>query len=149
MSFLLKAIVICGLVAGLTTPAFAAEEKSAGKGAKGKQTEGRNVIKTVSKEITGQVSAISKNFIAVVYQANKNNEYEMGLYIEGVPELERVKDFAQIQAGDTVTVVYDEATEKDEEDKEFARHVARKIIFVRKAPPPPETEVLVSEEDDG
>jgi hypothetical protein len=154
MNFLGKAIVICGLIAGLAVPTFADEGKSAGKSEKSvkaekseKKAEGRNVIKTESKEITGQVSAISKDYIAVIYQTGKNSENEMGIYIEGFPKLERVKDFAQIQAGDTVTVEYDVATEKDKDDNESARHVVKKIIFVKKAPPPPpETDVMISDE---
>lgn len=162
MNFLMKAIVICGLIAGLAVPAFAAEERStaeeamaeksekadnAQKAEKNNDEERRNVIKTELKEITGQVSAISKDYIAVIYQTGKNSENEMGIYIEGFPKLERVKDFAQIQAGDTVTVEYDVATEKDKDDNESARHVVKKIIFVKKAPPPPpETDVMISDE---
>ena len=153
MNALMKLIVIGALVFGLSAPVFAAkdEDKSKSekqeKSAKKDKTEARNVIKTELKEITGQVSAISKDYIAVIYQTGKNSENEMGIYIEGIPELERVKDFAQIQAGDTVTVEYEKVSEKDKEDNEFARHVVKKIIFVKKAPPPPpETTVLTSDE---
>ena len=150
----LKVILILGIAFGLTVPAFAAESKSANKSEKNvkaekieKKAEGRNVIKTEAKEITGQVSAISKDYIAVIYQTGKNTENEMGIYIEGIPELERVKDFGQIQSGDTVTVEYAVATERDKDDNEFARHMVKKIIFVKKAPPPPpETDVMISDE---
>lgn len=147
----LKTLLILSLITGLAIPASAAKEKASGKEQKSEskqeKAEGRNVIKTEAKEITGQVSAISKNFIAVIYQTNKNSESEMGIYIEGAPQLEHVKDLSQIQAGDTVTVHYDKVSEKDADDKEFARHVVKKIIFVKKAPPPPpETDVMISDE---
>ena len=173
MNVLIKLMIVCALIFGLSIPVFAAKdedksaksekqeksvakETNAGKSEKGgaaetadkkENNEGRNVIKTELKEITGQVSAISKDYVAVIYQTGKNSENEMGIYIEGTPELERVKDLGQIQAGDTVTVEYDKVSEKDKEDNEFARHVVKKIIFVKKAPPPPpETNVLTSEE---
>ena len=163
-------ILILGIAVGLTVPAFAAEEKSSGKVGKtvvkeeakiqksetsdktqkvdkSESKEERSVIKTESKEITGQVSAISKDYIGVIYQTGKNSENEMGIYIEGAPQLERVKDLTQIQAGDTVTVEYEKVSEKDKQDNEFARHVVKKIIFVKKAPPPPpETDVMISDE---
>ena len=157
----MKAIVICGLIAGLAVPAFAEERSTAEeamaeeereadnaqKAEKNNDEERRNVIKTESKEITGQVSAISKDYIGVIYQTGKNSENEMGIYIEGAPQLERVKDLTQIQAGDTVTVEYEKVSEKDKQDNEFARHVVKKIIFVKKAPPPPpETDVMISDE---
>lgn len=148
-------ILILGIAFGLTVPAFAAEDKSSTKSEKQKNSqddmrgseEERTIIKTEAKEITGQVSAIDKNFIAVIYQTGKNSENEMGIYIEGAPQLERVKDLTQIQAGDTVTVEYEKVSEKDKEDNEFARHMVKKIIFVKKAPPPPpETDVMMSDE---
>ncbi len=150
-----KMILILGIAFGLTVPAFAAEDKSSTKSEKQKNSqddmrgseEERTIIKTEAKEITGQVSAIDKNFIAVIYQTGKNSENEMGIYIEGAPQLERVKDLTQIQAGDTVTVEYEKVSEKDKEDNEFARHMVKKIIFVKKAPPPPpETDVMMSDE---
>lgn len=147
-------ILILGIAFGLTVPAFAAEGKSAGKSEKSvkveqseNKAEERNVIRTELKEITGQVSAISKDYIAVIYQTGKNSENERGIYIEGIPALEHVKDLGQIQTGDSVTVEYAVATEKDKDDNESARHVVKKIIFIKKAPPlPPETDVMISDE---
>ncbi len=170
MNFFIKVIMICGLMAGLAVPTFAAEEKSSGKDKEQKSVskqeksdakteaksadgvdktdceEGR-VLRIVEKGVTGQVSGISNDYIGVTYLTSKNKEYEMGIYIKGTPVLEHVTDLEQIQMGDTVTVEYDVVTEKDDNDQETSRHVAKKIIFVRKAPPPPpETTVLTSEE---
>src|SRR3989338_3266578 len=128
-----KIVLVLGLITGLVISGFAAEDKSEAKDEKKENTETRNVIKTVSKEISGQVSAVSKDYIAVVYQTDQNMEYEMGIFIESVPELEHIKNFEQIETGDTVTVEYNEATEKDENDQDFTRHVAQKIIFIKKA----------------
>ena len=83
----------------------------------------------------------------MIYQGEKNIEYEMGIYIEGTPELERVKDLAEIGAGDTVRVQYDKVSEIGEDGKGVARHVAKKIIFVKKAPSPAaEDNTLISDE---
>jgi hypothetical protein len=94
----------------------------------------RNIIRSVPKEITGIVSAISKSYIAVTYLKDNKSEIEMGLLIEKLPQLERVADISQIQLGSTVTVQYDEATEKEENGEEINRHVVRKIVFIKPAP---------------
>ncbi len=108
------------------------------------------VTAVVGKTITGLVSGISKDYIGVIYQDKKNIEYEMGIYIKDASELERVKDFSEIQAGDTVTVQYDEVSTIGEDGQETSRHVAQKIIFVKKAPPPAkESDTLVSDGGEG
>ncbi|GEM_PF-6523896 len=147
MNALMKLILICGLIAGLTVPALAAEDDA--QSGDDVNSEESNVIKSVGKQVTGQVSGISKDYIGIVYQADKNTEREMGVMIKGVPTLERVKELNEIEMGDTVTVEFSEVTEKDENDQEVMKHVATKIIFVKKAPPPPaETTVLTSEESE-
>ena len=95
----------------------------------------KNIIKTVSKEIAGEVTGISKNFIAVAYKREKGVESEMTFAIEGIPNLERIKNLEDIQLQDTVIVGYEESTEIDEEGKEFTRRVAKTIKFVKPAPP--------------
>jgi len=127
--------------------ALAQEEGNSGSANVKEEAKEEVVTSVSSKEITGQVGGISKDYIGVTYLGEKNIEYEMGIYIEGTPELERIKNFAQIQIGDTVTVKYDEVSEMGEDGKEIARHVAKKIIFVKKAPPPaPEKDALISDE---
>lgn len=132
------------LILGFVSLGFAAEEKK-GEAREMAVQDGKDVvIKTDKKEITGEVSAISKNFIAIVYKKDANTEIEMGLFIEGLPKLERIKNFSQIEAGATVTVQYDEVTEQDVEGKERARRVAKKIIFVR--PPPAQLQITEPEQ---
>ena len=116
------------------------EKKSA------QETEQKAPISVVSEKVTGQVSAVSKDFIAVVYQTDKNSENEIGLYIEGTPKIERFQDFEQIEAGDTVTVEYEKISTKDQEGKEFTKHIAKKIILLKKAPPVVETDTMISAE---
>jgi len=69
--------------------------------------------KTVMKEIQGKVSAISNNFIAVVYAENKEkgSEEEIALPIAKDVNLEHVKSLHQIEAGDRVKVQYEEVQE--------------------------------------
>lgn len=138
--------LILGLIAGVTATGFAAEEKSSDREQKSVSKQEKSgaeyVPKTVGKEISGEVTGISKDFIAVMYREEVATgvEYEMGLNIEGVPQLERVTDISQIEVGAMVTVQYEEITERDDQDKEVTKRFARKIILTKTAPPPPPPE---------
>ena len=155
MNVLMRLVLICGLTAGLTLPSWAADEKAkaADEKSSDKKSEAAepavgDVVKTTAEQVTGQVSGIDKHYIGVVYQKNDGSENEMGIFIEGMPQLERVQDLSQIQMGDTVNVQYDVITEKGAGSEDVSRHVAKKITFVKPAPPPPpETTVLTSEEN--
>jgi len=96
----------------------------------------------VMKEVTGEVSAIDKHCIAIVYKRDETGEYELPLTIQEPPSVERIKGFDKIKMGDTVTVKYAQMTEIRADGKEIiGDKFAKTIIFVKPAPPPqPEKE---------
>lgn len=100
----------------------------------------------VIKGISGEVSAISKDFIAIVYRRDeaKGTEEEVALPIAKDVIIEHKKSLSEIGAGDIVNVEFEEVTE--ETDSGFrSKRIAKVISFIRAAPKPkPESSVLVS-----
>lgn len=104
-------------------------------------------IERVVKVISGEVSGISSNFIAVVYGQDEKTSYEMALNIGKDVKLEYIKSLSEIGVGDTVKVTYDAVYKVDKEGKKrLMKNEPKKISFVRKATKAPETEALTSEE---
>lgn len=135
------------LIFGCSTTLFAKDGDTAkGKSdlvSKEKGTTGTREekdAKTLAKEVTGEVSGISNNFIAVVYSRDeaKHSEKEIPLTIEGAPRLEHIGNLSQIKLGDTVTVQYDELIGVREDGKEIVTGRRAKVIkFIRPAPKEP------------
>lgn len=110
------------------------------------QREGTKKIGRVIKGISGEVSAISKDFIAIVFRRDeaKGAEEEIALPIAKDVIIEHKKSLSEIGVGDTVNVEFEEVTEEAAGGSQSKR-VAKVISFVRPAPPPkPELSVLVS-----
>jgi hypothetical protein len=106
----------------------------------------------VMKSVTGEVGGIGHNCIAVVYKHDKvSGDYEIPLTIKEPPDIENVEHLGQIKLGDIVTVKYEQMTETGADGKDIVgEKYARKIIFVRPAPPPkpaPPENALDSEKD--
>jgi hypothetical protein len=108
-----------------------------------KAEEKEEKIATVKKEITGVVSGISNNFIAIEYKVDlkEGMAYEIALNIGKDIKIERKKNLSEISMGDVVTVTYEENLKK-EKDKDSGREkirvmsrVAKVIKFVNKAKP--------------
>lgn len=92
--------------------------------------------KTVAvKELQGEVSGISSNFIAILYGQDKKTSYEMALTLDKDVRIEDRKSLKDIGVGDVVSVSYEETTEtKKQDDKEVTRvmgRVVKKIRFIR------------------
>jgi hypothetical protein len=101
----------------------------------------------VSKQISGEVSGISNNFIAVVYGQDEKTSYEMALNIGKDIKLEHMKSLKEIGVGDKVKVTYDAVYKVDKEGKKrLIKNEPKIISFISKAPKIPETDVLKSEE---
>lgn len=101
--------------------------------------------KAKRKGITGEVSAISKDFIAIVYDRNvgKGSEEEICLPIAKNVIIEHKKSLDQIAVGDTVYVEFDEVSEQTDSG-ERTKRIAGAISFVRAAPKPAKTAMLDS-----
>jgi hypothetical protein len=128
---ILLALSIMGIGLYAIAPAQGEETKKAGK---------------VIKGISGEVSAISKDFIAIVYRrdAARGSEEEIALPIAKGVIVEHKKNLSEIAIGDMVDVEFAEITEETKEGPKSKR-IARVISFVRAAPAPkPESSVLVS-----
>ena len=97
------------------------------------EEEAKKIV--VVKEMQGEVSGISSNFIAIVYGQDKKASYEMALTMDKDVKVEDRKSLKDIGVGDIVSVSYEETTEtKKEGDKDISRVVSRvvkKIRFIR------------------
>lgn len=146
MNFLMKAIVICGLIAGLVVPTFAAEDKSSAKVEKAAVTEEATPAVAAAeapkaeppkeemarKSMTGEVAGISPSFIAVVYDKDDKSAYEMALNLDPKVKIVGKKNINEIRVGDTVTVSYDERFQKDEKgDTRINGRKVTAISFIR------------------
>lgn len=125
-------VIICGMV-------YAEEEKKV------------TVVRAVSNEVEGEVSAVSKDYIAVVYNRDmeKGIEDEMSFPVDGSVVLEHLKNLSQIAPGDLVRITFDEETVR-EEGKEVSRRKPKKLSFIRQAvkKPAPAQEPSQEEEDE-
>lgn len=144
--------VIMILALGLTSAGFAETINEVKKEAKGDKEEITDL--SVMKEIEGEVSAVDKHGIAVVYSKDLEKGVESEIYIP--LEKENIKmvhkrNIEDIQVGDTVKVEYEIVTEETKEGQS-SKFEARTVTFLRAAqkkplpPEPPETE---DESDEG
>jgi len=127
MGLKIKNGVAVFLVLALTASGFAQEAKKS----------------TVEKTVSGEVSGISPNFIAIIYGQDKKTSYEMALPIDKNTKVERKDSLKEIGAGDTVSVKYEEITQAHKEktqkgkEKEVTKtlgRLAKVITFVKAAP---------------
>jgi preprotein translocase subunit YajC len=129
---IIKFGLVVVLVLGLAPLSFAQENK------KEEITK-----KTTAKEISGEVSGISSNFIAIVYGQNSKTSFEMALIIDKDTKVEHKKSLKEIKPGDTVSVRYEENTETYKEETKkgekkdvtrLLRRIVKTVDFVRAAP---------------
>jgi hypothetical protein len=102
---------------------------------------------SLAEEVSGEISGISKDSISIVYSRDEARgvESEILLPLNNETKLERVKNLADLNIGDTVTVSYKKTKETTEEGKQIIQIKTEKIKFVRPAQIRPETEVLEPE----
>lgn len=152
MKNILQAAVIMFLISGLTSGGFAETAYEAKKEAKGDKEEITD--SNVMKEIEGEVSAVDKQGIAVVYSKDLEKGTESEIYIPLVKEnikMVHKRNIEEIQIGDTVRVEYEVLTEETKEGP-ISKFDARTIIFLRaaqKKPLPPEPPETADESDEG
>mgnify|MGYP001608749020 CR=1 FL=1 len=99
--------------------------------------------------ISGEVSAVSKDFIAVVYRSDKakGSEEEIALPVANDAVVEHKQSLSQIGIGDMVDVEYEEYTEETP-DGPKSKRVAVAVRFLRAAPKQPEPFTFEAEEDE-
>jgi hypothetical protein len=136
---ILSAGLLVLLCVGIFGMAFAQEVKEE-KGVK----KATNV-----KEIEGEVSAVNKNGIAVVYKRDltKGTEYEIFLPLDDKVKIAHKRKIDEISVGDIVKVQYDEITE---EAREGPRKTLKgvTVTFLKPAPKKPESPVVESDEEE-
>lgn len=103
------------------------------------------------KGVSGEVSSVSKDFIAIVYRrdAAKGTEEEVAFPIAKDVKIEHKKSLGQIGIGDMVDVQFEEVTEETKEGIKSKR-VAKVITFLRAASlAPVSASVPEDEEEEG
>ena len=85
--------------------------------------------------ISGEVSAVSKDFIAVVYRSDeaKGSAEEIALPVAKDVVVEHKQSLSQIGAGDMVDVEYEEYTEETPEGPRSKRVAVAVRFFARRA----------------
>lgn len=109
--------------------------------------KGKIKTTTLAKEVQGEIGAIGKDYITIIYErdAQKGIEYEMWLPIEKDKiKLVHKRSLEQLNIGDIVRVQYEEITEEYKEGPRLSRK-AKVISFVKPAPQKPEQTALESE----
>jgi len=112
-------------------------------------TQGKKDAKTyhsATKEVSGEVTGITKDTISVMYYYDnaENKEYEILLPIAKDVKLGHVKSLSELLVGDIVNVQYEEITEEDNVGKRTNRF-AKVISFSRRPQKKPESSALDSE----
>jgi len=102
--------------------------------------------KSLIQEVSGEVSAISKDFIAIVYKrdAQRGSEEEIGLPLAKDVRLEHKKSLDEINVGDIVSVQLEEYVDEDESGKKVNKRRAKIVSFIRAAAKAPEAKILDS-----
>jgi hypothetical protein len=105
----------------------------------------------VKKEVMGEVSGISPNFIAIVYGQNqeKQSSLEMAFDLNKDVVVTHKKSLSEIGMGDTVKVDYDQITKTKDDGTKISRRLARMVTFLRKAAKKPELTESASPADSG
>ncbi|MBI3602454.1 MAG: hypothetical protein HY209_06130 [Candidatus Omnitrophica bacterium] len=103
------------------------------------QDSGGAIATSGQKEIQGEVSAIGKGYISIVYERDtaKGIEYEMMLPLDENIQFQHKKSLKEFAIGDTVKVRFEDATEEDNAKVQHLKRKARVISFVSSAAPTP------------
>jgi hypothetical protein len=88
-----------------------------------------------TKEILGEVSGISGNFLAVAYGRDPQSGagLEMAFNIDNKVRIAHKRSIRDINFGDTVKVVYEETTTIKEDGLKISQRVAKMVSFVKAA----------------
>lgn len=99
-----------------------------------------------SKEVTGTVSAVSKQGIAVEYSQTSAGSYEMFLPFASQVTLQRMASVDQLKVGDTVKVRYQKTIKENPKGQPVVlKTLATEISLIQRAP---ESPALASKEQE-
>ena len=102
--------------------------------------------KMSAQEITGTVSAVSKQGIAVEYSRTSEGNFEMYLPLGDKVKLERLNSLEELKAGDTVKVRYEQTFKETKEGPPLVlKTAATEVALMRRAP---EEGALISKEEE-
>jgi hypothetical protein len=95
---------------------------------------------SVANKVTGQISSINKNSIAVVYKRDeaKGEEFEMLFPIDKNLRVVHKKNIAELAVGDTVEVQFEDVTIEMKDRKEGKRNTTV-LTFISRSEQPAET----------
>lgn len=97
------------------------------------------------KEVTGTVSAVSKQGIAVEYSRTLEGSFEVFLPLGDKVKLERLNSLAELKPGDTVKVRYEQILKETKEGSpRVLKTTATEVALMRRAP---EEGALISKEE--
>lgn len=90
-------------------------------------------IEAVNKKITGEVSGVSNNFIAVVYGKSDKDKasLEMAFNIGSHVNIVNKKSLKEIGIGDIVEVEYQEITRTESDGRKSSKSITQSVIFVK------------------
>ena len=131
--------VALGFIFVLTLTGAYAQEKSVEQPA---NSETKEKITVTTKEVEGQVTGLSHNFIAVLYgnSAETGSGLEMGFRIDQKKvRIEHKKDLSEIGMGDIVKISYEETIKTEDNTREISNRQPKVITFLRQAEKKPET----------
>ena len=135
-------LLICAMVAGVSTVAFAVEQPGAPDDSRQEQKP-----KVAVTRVTGEVTAASSAGIAVQFSSTAEGAQEIYLPLDEKTKFQRFLHPSQLKAGDTVQVVYEQQYKEPEKGKRvFLGAVATEVTLLRQAPA---QEALVSKEEEG
>ena len=91
-------------------------------------------IRTVMKEVQGEVSVVTPNYIGINYAKNKRKkiEYEIALTIDKDVRLVHKRLLKEIESGDIVRVKFEETTEEFKGLNNRGREVTKRRVSSRK-----------------
>lgn len=150
MNFLMRAIVICGLVAGLPAQGFAAPGAPGAIASTDEASKTATAQPPKSDEIQGEISEIGKDYISIIYQRDteKGIEYEMLFPVDESAKFEHRNSLKEFGVGDTVRIQFEDTAEEKAGAEQLKRKV-KVINFVSPAPKKPPVAAEPGNEDPG
>lgn len=86
------------------------------------------------KEIEGQITGLSGNFLALTYGQSENSVLEAAFNVDKNVQLSHKRSFKEFKPGDTVKVRYEQETRALEDGRVSRKNTIKSITFLKAAP---------------